>query len=48
MRRVMKVTAAMSVAALALAACGSSTDNTPGAGGTTTAAKVLKIGMAYD
>ena len=50
MRRVMKVTAAMSVAALALAACGSSTDSTstPGASGTTSAAKVIKVGMAYD
>ena len=46
----MKVTAAMSVAALALAGCGSSTDSTstPGASGTTSAAKVLKVGMAYD
>jgi len=47
----MKVTAAMSVAALALAACGSTTNNTtttPGASGTTSAAKVLKVGMAYD
>ena len=50
MRRVMKVTAAMSVAALALAACGSATNDTttPGASGTTSAAKVLKVGMAYD
>ena len=48
MRRVMKVAAAMSVAALALAACGNSTGTTPGASGTTTAAKVLKVGMAYD
>jgi basic membrane protein A len=50
LRRVMKVTAAMSVAALALAACGSSTDSksTPGASGTTSAAKVIKVGMAYD
>ena len=48
MRRVMKVTAAMSVAALALAACGSTTEDTPGAGGTTSAAKVVKVGMAYD
>jgi basic membrane protein A len=46
----MKVTAAMSVAALALAACGSSTKDTttPGASGTTSAVKVLKVGMAYD
>ena len=55
MRRVMKVTAAMSVATLALAACGTSTDTTPGTGGTataakatSTAAKALKVGMAYD
>jgi basic membrane protein A and related proteins len=49
LRRVIKVTAAISVAALALAACGSSTDNnTPGASGTTSAAKVIKVGMAYD
>ena len=49
MRRVMKVTAAMSVAALALAGCGSSTDETPAAGGSTTnAASGLKVGMAYD
>jgi basic membrane protein A len=38
----------MSVAALALAACGSSTDDTPGASGTTSTAKVIKVGMAYD
>jgi basic membrane protein A and related proteins len=49
LRRVIKVTAAISVAALALAACGSSTDSTtPGASGTTSAAKVIKVGMAYD
>ena len=48
MRRVMKVAAAMSVATLALAACGNSTVTTPGSSGTTTAAKVLKVGMAYD
>jgi basic membrane protein A and related proteins len=50
LRRVMKVTAAISVAALALAACGSSTDSksTPGASGTTSAAKAIKVGMAYD
>ncbi len=44
----MKVTAAMSVAALALAACGNSTVSTPGASGTTSAAKIIKVGMAYD
>ncbi|MEO6143016.1 MAG: BMP family ABC transporter substrate-binding protein [Dermatophilaceae bacterium] len=44
----MKVAAAMSVAALALAACGTSTDSTPGASGTTTAANTLKVGMAFD
>ena len=49
MRRVMKVTAAMSVAALALAGCGTSTEKTPSASGsTTTAASGLKVGMAYD
>ena len=49
MRRVMKVTAAMSVAALALAGCGTSTEKTPAAGGSaTTAASGLKVGMAYD
>ena len=48
MRRVMKVVAAMSVTALALAACGNSTDNTPGASSSTTAASGLKVGMAYD
>src|SRR5665811_1906673 len=49
LRRVMKVTAALSVAALALAGCGSSTDEKPAAGGsTTTAASALKVGMAYD
>jgi basic membrane protein A and related proteins len=47
-RRVMKVAAAVSVATLALAACGSSTETTPGAGGTSSAAKTLKVGMAYD
>jgi len=44
----MKVTAAISVAALALAGCGSSTDKTPAPAGTTSAAKVLKVGLAYD
>jgi len=44
----MKVAAAMSVAALALAGCGSSTESTPDAGGASSAAKTLKIGMAYD
>ena len=48
MRRVMKVTAAMSVAALAMAACGNSTESTPGASGTADTAKVVKVGMAYD
>lgn len=46
MRR-MKVAAVMSVAALALAGCGSSTESTPGASGTT-AAKTMKVGMAFD
>jgi basic membrane protein A and related proteins len=46
--RRMKVAAAMSVAALALAGCGSSTD-TPSADATSSkAANTLKIGMAYD
>jgi basic membrane protein A len=43
----MKVAAAMSVAALALAACGSSTESTPSDSGSS-AAKTLKVGMAYD
>ena len=50
MLRVMKVAAAVSVAAVALAACGSSTTGGAGGGATTSggsAAKV-KIGMAYD
>ena len=50
MLRVMKVAAAVSVAAVALAACGSSTTGNAGGGATTSggsAAKV-KIGMAYD
>ena len=46
MRRVIKVVAAASVATLALAACGTSTNSTPGASGTS--AKALKVGMAYD
>jgi len=46
--RRMKVAAAMSVAALALAGCGSSTESTPDASGASSAAKTLKIGMAYD
>jgi basic membrane protein A and related proteins len=45
--RGMKVAAAMSVAALALAGCGSSTDKTPSAS-STSAAKTLKVGMAFD
>jgi len=44
----MKVAAVMSVATLALAACGTSTGTTPGTGSTTTAAKAIKVGMAYD
>jgi len=47
LRSSMKIAAATSVAALALAACGTSTGTTPGAGGTT-AAKGMKVGMAYD
>ena len=48
LRSSMKIAAVMSVAALALAACGTSTPTTPGSSGTTSAAKVLKVGMAYD
>jgi len=44
----MKTVAALSVAALALAACGSSADSTPGAGGKTANGTALKVGMAYD
>jgi basic membrane protein A len=43
----MKVVAAVSVATLALAACGKSSD-TPSAGGTTAGATTLKVGMAFD
>src|SRR5665647_881920 len=48
LRSSMKIAAVMSVAALALAACGTSTPTTPGSSGATTAAKVFKVGMAYD
>ena len=51
MRSSIRIAAVISVAALALAACGNSTPTTPtppGSSGTTTAAKVLKVGMAYD
>ena len=48
MRRVMKVVAAMSVATLALSACGSSTESAPGATSTTSAATKMKVGMAFD
>jgi basic membrane protein A and related proteins len=44
----MKIVAVASVAAMALAGCGSSTDSTSGASGKTSAAKAMKIGMAYD
>ena len=44
----MKITATMAVAALALAACDSSNADAPGASGQTSAAKGLKVGMAYD
>jgi basic membrane protein A len=44
----MKVAAAMSVAAMALAGCGSSTASSSSADGTTSGAKTLKVGMAYD
>ena len=55
MRQVMKFAAAMSVAAVALAACGSSTNSGGGTGGGGGAATTggaggsgLKVGMAYD
>ena len=53
MRQVMKFAAAMSVAAVALAACGSSSNSgggTGGGGGATSggSAAGLKVGMAYD
>src|SRR5665647_2499374 len=44
----MKIVAVASVAAMTLAGCGSSTDSTSGASGKTSAAKAMKIGMAYD
>jgi len=43
----MKIVALASVAAMALAACGSSKE-TPAAGAKTSGAKALKVGMAYD
>lgn len=48
MRRVMKVAVAMSVAALALSACGSSTVTAPEGGAKTGAVKALRVGMAFD
>ena len=51
MRRVMKIVAVTSVAALALAACGSSDDSgskNAGKSGSTSTGKALKVGMAYD
>ena len=48
MRSSIKIVAVASVAAMALAGCGSSTDSTSGASGKTSAAKAMKIGMAYD
>jgi len=42
----MKIVAVASVAAMALAACGTSTEST--SSGKTSAAKAMKIGMAYD
>ena len=53
MRQVMKFAAAMSVAAVALAACGSSSNSGGGTGGGAatsggTSAAGLKVGMAYD
>ncbi|WP_425551680.1 BMP family lipoprotein [Angustibacter luteus] len=48
MRRVMKIVAVTSVAALALAACGSS-DDTSSSGSTSSSTKsALKVGLAYD
>jgi basic membrane protein A and related proteins len=49
LRRVMKMVAVTSVAALALAACGSSSDNAS-SGDTTSSStkKALKVGLAYD
>ena len=45
----MKIAVGISVAALALAGCGGNgTGTTPGASGTSSAGKVLKVGMAYD
>lgn len=52
MRRVMTLTAVATVAALALAACGSSTAETPVASGSGSAASssgpTIKVGLAYD
>ena len=52
MRRLMTLTAVATVAALALAACGSSTAGTPVASGSGSAASssgpAIKVGMAYD
>ena len=53
MRQVMKFAAAMSVAAVALAACGSSSNSGGGTGGGAatsggSSAAGLKVGMAYD
>ena len=44
----MKIVAVASVAAMTLAGCGSNTTSTSGASGSTSAAKAMKIGMAYD
>ena len=44
----MKIVAVASVAVMALAGCGSSTDATPAADGTKSAAAGMKFGMAYD
>ncbi|GAB3590376.1 BMP family ABC transporter substrate-binding protein [Angustibacter peucedani] len=49
MRRVMKIVAVTSVAALALAACGSSDDSGSTGGSTASSTKkALKVGLAYD
>ena len=48
MRRVIKVAAAMSVAAVALAACGNSSNTSSGGASSSGGAAKVKVGMAYD
>lgn len=48
MRHAMKVAAVVSVAALALAACGNSDDGEPSGNDSTTKKSDIKVGMAYD